>query len=232
MSPGLVGSEDSVENVELEFSKLEHSGNAGVSVGLENRVKNGLKKGACYLSVVPGSGHGFDLVSSEVNAELVGSGEEVAPPGGKLVSGKDAILVGVVRLEENLGVGADEGSDSALELILGEGARSVAVDDVPVLDAEVVKVSLCGVLHAEVVGGSSSASGELGAGDFIGAVRVAEVPESVVSVAHGHGRSLEVLWVGGSPAVDLLGRLPPVLDEPCGVGLGESDHGGGDLHFF
>ena len=82
-----------------------------------------------------------------------------------------------------------------------------------------------------MVGSSSSASGELSARDLIGAVGIAEVPESVVSVAHGHGGSSEVSRVGRSEVVDFLSGGPPVLDEPLGAGLGKSEHGGGDLHF-
>ena len=134
-----------------------------------------------HLELTVGSGPGVTEaslgVASWVPAPLGHELLDLGLPLGELLGIQLAVAVSIEKSHDDAGIGGSETAESVAELVVAQVARSVLVNDAPVLAGELVEEVLLGLGHAQVVGGAGTAGGELGRAQSGGTVSIAELPE-------------------------------------------------------
>ena len=115
-------------------------------------------------------------------------------PCGQFFTLQDTVVVGVKGLQDDAGVGGGKSGHGVAVLVIVQGSVTVVVNSIPVFDAKIVEESLGGLGHADVLGGSGGALGQLLAGDEVVTVSVTEVPEWLPLAIRDLGKSFERIY--------------------------------------
>lgn len=224
-----------------ELGNFDHGASVGITVG---------------LSVGPGGFEGIDIRVRWVPVPFGHLSLDESFPCGKFITFEDTIVISIKASEDNTGIDGGEGGHGVSVFVVVQTVGVILVNKGPVFDTKVVEEGLGGIGHTDVFGSGLGTGGQFSGCDFSITVSVAEVPEwlpvgvwdlnmilisepgVVPSVVKNEcstyivGSGGKLLPVGLGKVENVLGFVPPVINNELGWGGSGGGDESGEFHLF